>query len=66
LLKNTFLLNKQDYLFLLAPSKNTTSQENSTFTNQGINLIGININDKRTKQVKEFVNWLYDPQNLMD
>ena len=66
LLKNTSLLNKQDYLFLLAPSKNTTSQENSTFTNQGINLIGININDKRTKQVKEFVNWLYDPTNLMD
>lgn len=66
LLKNTSLLNKQDYLFLLAPSKNTTSQENSTFTNQGINLIGININDARTKQVKEFVNWLYDPTNLMD
>ena len=66
LLKNTSLLNKQDYLFLLAPSKNTTEQENSTFTNQGINLIGININDTRTKQVKEFVNWLYDPQNLMD
>lgn len=66
LLKNTSLLNKQDYLFLLAPSKNTTQQENSTFTNQGINLIGININDNRTKQVKEFVNWLYDPTNLMD
>ena len=66
LLKNTSLLNKQDYLFLLAPSKNTTEQENSTFTNQGINLIGININDARTKQVKEFVNWLYDPTNLMD
>ncbi|SFW05218.1 Uncharacterised protein [Chlamydia abortus] len=66
MLKNTSLLNKQDYLFLLAPSKNNTSQENSTFTNQGINLIGININDARTKQVKEFVNWLYDPTNLMD
>lgn len=66
LLKNTSLLNKQDYLFLLAPSKNITEQENSTFTNQGINLIGININDARTKQVKEFVNWLYDSTNLMD
>lgn len=66
LLKNTSLLNKQDYLFLLAPSKNTTEQENSTFTNQGINLIGININDTRTKQVKEFVNWLYDPTNLIN